>query len=119
MTAGGGDGAALLVVRSVVARPEDRPGFDHWYRTDHMPKAIARLGAQEGWRYWSATDPAVHYAVYRYPSLAALNSRDDGNRRALMLEYETAWPGVSRTREVLLPAHAAGSPGPVPAGSAG
>jgi hypothetical protein len=115
----GGDGAALLVVRSVVARPEDRPGFDRWYRTDHMPKAIAWLGAVEGWRYWSATDPSVHYAVYRYPSLEALHTRDDANRRALMAEYEAAWPGVSRTREVLLPADPAGAAVPAPAGSAG
>jgi len=103
------DGAALLVVRSVVAAADDRPGFDHWYRTDHMPKAIAWLGAVEGWRFWSATDPAVHYAVYRYPSLDALNGRNDANRLALMAEYESAWPGVSRTREVLLPADEAGS----------
>lgn len=119
MTAGGdGGGAALLVVRSVVARPEDRPGFDRWYRTVHMPKAIAWLGAVDGWRYWSATDPSVHYAVYRYPSLAALMGRDDSNRRALMAEYESAWPDVSRTREVLLPADAAGSTQAAPSDSA-
>ena len=102
------DTRPLLVVRSVVASAGDRAGFDHWYRSDHMPKAIAWLGAVQGWRYWSATDPSVHYAVYRYPSLDALNARHDANRRALMAEYESAWPDVTRTREVLLPADDAG-----------
>lgn len=90
----------LLVVRSVVADPGDRAGFDRWYRDDHMPKAIRLLGAVEGWRYWSHDDPAVHYAVYRYPSLDGLVNRNDANRRALMAEYEAAWPRVTRTREI-------------------
>jgi hypothetical protein len=42
----------------------------------------------------------VHYAVYRYATLDALNQRNDANRRALMDEYERTWPGVTRTREV-------------------
>jgi len=92
---------ALLVVRSVVRNAADREGFDLWYATDHMPKALALLGAVKGWRFWSETDPAVHYAVYRYASLDALTNRDDRNRKALMAEYEQAWPGVTRSREVL------------------
>lgn len=95
---------ALLVVRSVVVDADDRAAFDRWYEDDHMPKAIARLGALEGWRYWSRTDPSVHLAVYRYASLEALQGRDDAGRRALMAEYESAWPRVTRTREILLPA---------------
>jgi hypothetical protein len=91
----------LLVVRSVVANPADRAGFDRWYATDHMPKAIRMLGALEGWRFWSESDPALHYAVYRYASLESLTQRDDANRLALMAEYEATWPGVTRTREIL------------------
>ena len=93
--------SAYLVVRSVVVEAADRPAFDRWYDTDHMPKALAMLGALEGWRLWSETDPAVHYAVYRYASMDALNQRNDANRLALMAEYEQAWPRVTRTREVL------------------
>ena len=93
--------SAYLVVRSVVAQPADRAAFDRWYGSDHMPKALRLLGALEGWRFWSETEPSVHYAVYRYASLEALNGRDDGNRRKLMDEYERTWPGVTRTREVL------------------
>jgi hypothetical protein len=92
---------AFLVVRSVVANPADRAEFDHWYSTDHMPKALAMLGAVKGWRYWSETDPQVHYAVYRYSSIGALTNRNDGNRKALMAEYEAMWPGVTRTREIV------------------
>ena len=91
---------AFLVVRSVVANAADREGFDRWYAGDHMPKALAMLGAVEGWRFWSETEPAVHYAVYRYATLDALNQRNDANRCALMDEYERTWPGVTRTREV-------------------
>jgi len=93
--------SAYLVVRSVVTRDADRAAFDRWYGSDHMPKALRLLGAVEGWRFWSETEPSVHYAVYRYASLEALHERDDVNRRALMDEYERTWPGVTRTREVL------------------
>lgn len=93
--------SAYLVVRSVVTQAGDRAAFDRWYAGDHMPKALRLLGALEGWRFWSETEPSVHYAVYRYASLDALHSRDDANRRTLMDEYEHTWPGVTRTREVL------------------
>ena len=101
--------AVYLVVRSVVADAAQRAGFDRWYATDHMPKAITLLGALEGWRYWSETDPAVHYAVYRYATLDALVNRDDRNRIALMAEYEATWPGVTRTREIVRSAEPTGA----------
>lgn len=94
-------GKAFLVVRSVVESEADRPGFDHWYSTNHMPRALALLGAEQGWRFWSQNNPAIHYAVYRYANLSELRMRSRENREALMREYEEAWPGVSRTREAL------------------
>ncbi len=93
--------SAYLVVRSVVAQSADRAPFDRWYGSDHMPKALRLLGALEGWRFWSETEASVHYAVYRYASLEALQGRDDERRSTLMDEYERTWPGVTRTREVL------------------
>ena len=93
--------SAYLVVRSVVSEPGDRTAFDAWYEGDHMPKALEILGAIEGWRFWSETDPSLHYAVYRYASLDKLHHRNDAGRRALMSEYERTWPRVTRTREVL------------------
>lgn len=93
--------AAILVVRSVVTREADRTGFDRWYATEHMPRALALLGAIEGWRFWSHTDPAIHLAVYRYADMATLALRSQENRAILMAEYDEAWPGVTRTREAL------------------
>jgi len=51
-----------FAVRAEVPDEEDRVRFDHWYATDHLPWAIEVFGAQRGWRGWSRSDPAVHYA---------------------------------------------------------
>jgi hypothetical protein len=61
---------AFLVVRSVVSDPSLRARFDHWYATDHLPRAIVDLGADKGWRLWSDTEANVHYAVYRTADIA-------------------------------------------------
>ena len=39
---------AYLVVRAVVADPEDRAAFDHWYRTEHLPDAMKAFSAAVG-----------------------------------------------------------------------
>ena len=39
---------AYLVVRAVVADPEDRAAFDHWYRTEHLPDALKAFNAAVG-----------------------------------------------------------------------
>ena len=51
-----------FVVRAEVPDEENRVRFEHWYATDHLPWAIEVFGAQRGWRCWSRSDPAVHYA---------------------------------------------------------
>jgi len=92
-----------LVVRSVVPDTATRPPFDHWYSTDHMPLAIARLGALRGWRFWSESDPAVHYACYEFADVRTLSERMNSQElRSLVAEYDRVWPtGVTRTREVI------------------
>jgi hypothetical protein len=35
------------------------------------------FGAVKAWRYWSATDPSLHHAMYRFTDKAALD-RDRG-----------------------------------------
>jgi hypothetical protein len=55
-----------FVVRAEVPDAADRERFDHWYATDHLPWAIKTFEAQRGWRCWSRTDPAVHYAFYEF-----------------------------------------------------
>jgi hypothetical protein len=34
---------AYLMVRAAVADAADRPGFDRWYETEHLPDAVARF----------------------------------------------------------------------------
>ncbi len=94
---------AYLMVRAVVADAADRPGFDRWYQAEHLPDAVARFGAERGWRCWSRTDPAVHYAFYEFADLeraqAVLASPE---LRALVAEFDRAWgASVTRTRDIL------------------
>ena len=94
---------AVLVVRSVISDPSLREPFEHWYRTDHLPRAIADLGAEKAWRLWSDSDPGVHYAVYRFADMARLKAgMGSAGFQALVADYDRTWPaGVMRTREVL------------------
>jgi hypothetical protein len=96
-------GKAFLVVRSVVADPSLREKFDHWYSTDHLPRAVAGLGAEKGWRLWSETDADVHCAVYRFTDLSRLRKgMASAPFKALVADYDRTWPaGVTRTREIL------------------
>jgi hypothetical protein len=64
---------ACFVVRAVVEEPS-REKFDHWYATDHFPEALAGLKPEKGWRFWSARETGVHYAVYRFADMASLNA---------------------------------------------
>jgi hypothetical protein len=93
---------AFLVVRSVVSEPL-RERFDHWYASDHLPRAVADLAAEKGWRFWSETDAAVHYAVYRFADIAALTrGMSSDGFRSLVADYDRTWPaGVTRTREIV------------------
>jgi hypothetical protein len=94
---------AFLVVRSVLSDPSLRAQFEHWYATDHLPRAIVDLGAEKAWRLWSETDPNVHCAVYRFVDIDALKRGvgSDGFK-ALVVDYDRTWPnGVARTREIL------------------
>ena len=93
---------AYLVVRAVVAEA-DRPAFDQWYRTQHLPDAIKAFAAQEGWRGWSRTDPSVHYAFYRFPDAAAAEAISSSPTiRTLIAEFDARWgKRVTRTREII------------------
>jgi hypothetical protein len=93
---------AFLVVRSVVSEPL-RQRFDDWYRSDHLPRAVADLAAEKGWRFWSETDAAVHYAVYRFADTDALTrGMSSDGFRGLVADYDRVWPtGVTRTREIM------------------
>src|ERR687883_508465 len=57
---------AYLMVRALLDEAADRPRFDRWYETEHLPDAVARFGARRGWRCWSRMDPTVNYAFYEF-----------------------------------------------------
>ena len=94
--------SAYFVVRAVV--PEaDRPMFDAWYRTEHLPDAAKAFAAETAWRAWSRTDPAVHYAYYRFADIAgaeAVSQSPEIGR--LVAEFDARWgTRVARTREII------------------
>ena len=94
---------AYLMVRAVLADAADRPRFDRWYEAEHLPDAVARFGAERGWRCWSRTDPAVHYAFYEFAgperAQAVLGAPE---LQALVAEFDRVWGArVARTRDLL------------------
>ena len=102
-----------LMVRAVLTETTDRPRFDRWYETEHLPDAVAGFGAMRGWRCWSRTDPSVHYAFYEFSDVtraqAVLGSPE---LQGLVAEFDRVWGSrVTRTREIL---EAVGTPKSAP-----
>jgi len=95
-----------FVVRSVVVDESRRPEFDRWYGAEHLPMALKNFRIGQARRYWSVTDPAVHYAIYDFQSVEAINERmGSAEFKALLAAYDEAWPeGVTRTRKIWTPA---------------
>lgn len=92
----------FFIVRATVSDPAQRPAFDAWYKNEHLPDAVKTFGAQKAWRFWSETDPAVHQATYQFADRAAL---DHGTRpevmQRLVADFDKAWPGIPRQREIM------------------
>ena len=90
------------MVRAQVARASERAQFDHWYGTHHLPLAMEKLRAEKSWRFWSASDASVHYAMYQFSDLATLQDRlASADFKLLIADFDAAWPGVARTRDLL------------------
>jgi hypothetical protein len=95
--------SAYYIVRATVADPSKRAAFDAWYSREHLPDAVKTFGAQKGWRFWSASDPSLHQAMYQFTDLAALERATGGEEiKRLVADFERDWPDVTRTREVLV-----------------
>jgi hypothetical protein len=95
--------AAFFVVRATVSDPAKRSAFDAWYSREHLPDAVKSFGALKAWRYWSATDPSVHHAMYQFTDQAALDRAVGGPElKRLVADFDRDWPGVPRTREALV-----------------
>jgi hypothetical protein len=94
---------AYFVVRAVVADPEDRTAFDHWYRTEHLPDALKAFNAQAATRGWSTIDPSVHTAFYRFNTLEEVRAISISPEiRALIAEFDRVWDTrVVRTRDII------------------
>ena len=92
-----------FVVRAEVPREPDRAQFDDWYATDHLPWAINVFGAQRGWRCWSRSDPAVHYAFYEFADVGQAQTLIGSEKiKPLVADFDRVWGDrVTRGREVL------------------
>jgi hypothetical protein len=95
--------AAVFVVRATVADHAKRGAFDTWYSREHLPDAMKSFGAVKAWRYWSVTDPSLHHAMYQFADQAALEKGTaTPEMKRLIADFDRDWPGIPRTREVLL-----------------
>jgi hypothetical protein len=94
---------AWLMVRAVVADPDDRAALDTWHRQEHLPDAVKAFSAIAAWRGWSSTDPSIHCAYYQFESLERLDAVMAGAAiKTLVTEFDRCWAGrVTRTRDVL------------------
>src|ERR1700686_170544 len=94
---------ALLMVRAELADAADRPAFDRWYDTEHLPDALKVFQAERAWRCWGAVDPRVRVAVYQFAGGEAAQSVvQSAGMRALVAEFDRAWGArVRRTRDIL------------------
>ena len=91
------------MVRAVVANADDRPGFDTWYETEHLPDALRIFGATRAWRTWSRSDPSVHIAFYEFADCDAADAiQGTDGIKGLIAEFDRLWGDkVTRSREVL------------------
>ncbi len=89
---------ALFIVRAVVA-DDLRDKFDHWYSTDHLPWAFKIFQCEKAWRLWSAVESGVHYAVYQFADMKALEAGlAQPEFQELVADFNRTWPeGVTRT----------------------
>jgi len=93
----------FFIVRATVPGPDKRAAFDAWYSREHLPGALKSFRAEKAWRFWSAIDPAVHHAMYQFPDRAALDRALGGNDiKRLVADFDRDWPGIVRTREILV-----------------
>ena len=92
-----------LVVRAEVPDEKNRTPFDDWYASDHLPWAIKVFGAQRGWRCWSRSDPAVHFAFYEITDVGQAQALiGSAEIKPLVADFDRVWGDrVTRRREIL------------------
>jgi hypothetical protein len=93
---------AYFMVRAQVPNESDRTKFDQWYGTHHLPLTMDKFHAEKGWRFWSRSDSSVHYALYQFKDMATLRDRlDSPDFKLLIADFDQAWPGVTRSRDLI------------------
>jgi hypothetical protein len=98
------EGTAFILVRSVVANPDDRKAFEHWYQTDHIPLVFSKIeNVNQIWRFWSKSDPAVHYSLSEFPNMSEFQrAASSEGFKYIVADYDRAWgTRVTRTRDIL------------------
>ena len=94
---------AFFIVRATVTDPAKRKAFDAWYSREHLPDATKSFGVTKAWRFWSATDPSQHQAMYQFADEASLDRAVNGvEMKRLIADFNRDWPDVTRTRETLV-----------------
>jgi hypothetical protein len=64
-----------------------------------LPLAMDKLHAEKGWRFWSRSDPSVHY---QFNDVATLHhSLESPAFKMLVADFDQAWPRVTRTRDLI------------------
>jgi hypothetical protein len=98
-------GKAFILIRSVVPNPDDRKEFDHWYETDHLPVVLSKVtGVLQAWRFWSHTDPSIHYTLGEFADMDALRQAASSEGfKFVLADYDRAWgsKGVTRARDII------------------
>ena len=93
---------AYFMVRAQVANEADGAKFDEWYGTHHVPLAMEKLRAEKAWRYWSRSDPSVHYALYQFDDIGTLRSRiESPDFKLLVADFDKSWSQVPRSRDLI------------------
>ena len=98
------EGTAFVLVRSVVAKPDDRKPFDNWYQTDHFPLVFSKIAnVNQAWRFWSKSDPAVHYTLSEFSNMSELQrAASSEGFKYIVADYDPArGTRVTRTRDIL------------------
>lgn len=92
----------FFLVRVVIA-PHLRDKFDHWHSAHHLPLVIEAFKPEKAWRFWSAAEEGVFYAVFRFRDKAACDAAlAPPVLNAVIADFNAAWPeGVTRTRDIL------------------
>jgi hypothetical protein len=94
---------AVFIVRATVTDPAKRQAFDAWYASEHLPDATRSFGVTKAWRFWSATDPSQHQAMYQFADETSLERAVNGaEMKRLIADFNRDWPDVTRTRETLV-----------------